>query len=351
MRKFLLFSITSVSLKASLTAQQYYPMLDSVNNIWNYSGNIFPVVQNNPGESLMPNCNYPLWFGGFMWEEGTIGDTVLNAKTYKIVRFGDAFGGCIAGYLREDTTTRKIYFQDVNNTPEVLLYDFSMQVGNTIAINFYNTGGYFSTGNYTLDSIEPVLIKAGVRRAFYLSSPNNPPNRPLIWIESVGNRADILYTYSANMPSMGWFSMYCQGFPYDNFSIMTCFSHNQIVFFDSCAHQTALAEPCLGYIDTCHYGNICGSAEEISSVSSFAVFPNPAASNVSIEMNVLLSDEFEIYIWDITGKRAKKKIGLGQLPQGEFSQKINVSHLADGFYLVECRTKDNSLYRKLVVKH
>jgi hypothetical protein len=350
MKKFLLLAACIFISRADLSAQQYYPLLDSV-NVWHYTGNQLPVSPPPPSQfAVSSSCSYPNYGGfGVTNMHYTGNDTTINSIDYKQLMLGDMFSNfCLYGFIREDTSTRKIYFKDVTGASETLIYDFSMQTGDSISLNFY-VNGYFSSGFYRLDSITNVNIKAGTRRAFHLNCHTCSPNKTLTWIESVGNLGDVIYTYSANSNDGGNFGG-CPGFPHQFFQIMTCFDHNEIIYYDSCAYQEAISSFCFNVLDTCNYFNTCGSVEELFLLSDVSVSPNPSAGNINLNMHVENPVAVDLFVWDITGKQLLKKIAWGQLTRGRKTKELNLSSLLNGFYLLECRTKEGSIFKKIILE-
>ena len=355
MKKFYTLFILILIYSQTVKAQGYYPMLDSVANRWYYTENILPLSPQNTPVAGAP-CSYGSGgFFGTSFQLYTSGDTLINNLIYKILLQGQYSSPfyCVYGYLREDTTASKIYFIDNIFSPEELLYDFSMQVGDTMTLNFQFTGGYWQNGVYTLDSIVTGQILAGSRNVFYLNCHNCPGSRPMIWIESVGNPGDLIYSRSANFFSFGWFSV-CQqttptGFPYDFIQILTCFEHVPKVYFDSCAHQEAVTNGCLYYADSCNYWNICGSVEELGFVKSFSVSPNPATDEITISMETNKKTETTFIIRDITGKEINRS-KTNTILSGNKSFNLSIHNLEKGIYIIECSMKEGSLYRKLIVQ-
>jgi len=344
MKKLLLLSLLILSFRI-LLAQQYHPLLDSINR-WSYTGNYLPVA-------LTPSaCTYPNY-----WSDGmhyfTSGDTVVNGFNYKIIlqNHQDFQDDCTFGFIREDTAARKIYFQDVLDSPEVLLYDFSMQIGDGIPISFLfeYVGSYFQSGIYFLDSIKMVNVKAGFRRTFYLNCHICPSSNTLIWIESVGNAGDEVYPYSANGWGGGYFDM-CSGFPVHSFfQILTCFEHNQKVYFDSCTHQVATSNFCLYYEDSCDYWNICSGVQELTSILSFDLSPNPASNELKVSAEFKKATQPEILLWDILGQlQFEQSPSSFYVGKNEFD--IKLPNMPNGLYFVELRLPEESLRKKLVIK-
>ncbi len=346
MKKIYLFILLIFGV-SGVKCQTYYPMLDSVSNIWYFTINVQPlrVMQ-------QLNCNY----GNFNSVSSnvlvTIGDTLLNAIDYKIVmqqEYNQPFNDCVFGFIREDTTLQRVYFQDTQSGPEQLLYDFSMLQGDSMYIDFFNNFGYFTSGNYVLDSIGSVTIPAGVRRIFYLNNHNAPSQFPLEWIESVGHPGHTIYNKSANF----WgdlFTWICvDNVSRDFYQLLTCYEHNsQKVYFDSCAHANAVNNWCFFYADSCDYFNICGSVEEVGAVSNFAVSPNPAQLSSQLIIDANLETRAEVVIFSMDGRQLYKSEPI-EIHPGKNKFPLSTVQYRHGTYVVELKFKDGSIHKKMVV--
>jgi hypothetical protein len=346
MKKF--YFIFLLFLSAYLNGQPYEPMLDSVSNTWYYTLNVIPVRQQ---QQLLPNCNYTAWGSAGTTTLTTTGDTIINGLTYLSVleeQYGNPSADCIYGFLREDTVTRKVYFMDYLFNGEELIYDFSMGIGDNIQLSFLAGNGYFSSGTFTLDSIGTIMIPAGLRRIFYLNNHSAPSWMPLEWIESTGHPGHLVYTKSGNFPG-GMFNFSCiDNVARDFYQQLTCFEHNsQKIYFDSCSHAMAVNNWCFYYADSCNYWNICSGIEEINSISSFQVLPNPANEfiTVAVSANSELNMLFTIY--SIDGKLLVEE-NL-KVHQGSNQYYFDVQDLDNGFYLAELKSETENRTLKLIV--
>lgn len=332
----------------SVAAQAYFPLLDSVNH-WQNITNTIPIRLAAPSNVANLPCMYPMYYS-FVMEEFTTQDSVINSVNYKMVCATADFNPtpCIIGFIREDTASRKVYFMDNAMNPEVLLYDFSMVIGNTIPVSFM-TNNYYTSGTFTLDSIGSTHIQQGFRSVFYLSNHAVPFGPVLTWIESVGCPVNAFYPVAMN--NYGYINQFssCTVYAHDAEEFMTCFDHMSRVYYDSCAYQTALANFCFDVQDTCNYHNICGSVEEHASLSSIAAFPNPSNGKITISIDVKQKDDFKIIVWDISGKKVMREIPLGILNEGRKNIELDLSELQSGFYQVECRGEKNAAYTKLLI--
>ncbi|WP_339611633.1 T9SS type A sorting domain-containing protein [uncultured Planktosalinus sp.] len=158
----LVFSAVTVS------SQNYTPLLNDVNE-WQFTSCFF-------------GCTTDVYF--------TDGDTIVNTKTYKVL---DGYHYINRNLLlRENISEKKVYITilEPQFTEDLLLYDFSMEVGDTIEMlnpvtPFPNNGGY-----YILDSILNLpLVDGNEYRHFYFSpTPSNTiSNTNAIWVEGMGS--------------------------------------------------------------------------------------------------------------------------------------------------------------------
>jgi hypothetical protein len=340
MKKILLLFLFTTIASLALNAQQYFPMLDSA-NVWSFTGNVSPMAP-------LPNlpagpCGYPQYISYHLYTEG---DTILNSHGYKKLMSDDHFNLCLFGYLREDTSARKIYFQDVVDSPEVVLYNFSMAVGDSMTINFPYTqwAPYFPDGVYRLDSITNVSIRAGARRAFHLNCLSVSTPHTLTWIESVGNTGNVIYPYSMN--DYGDYFMWaggCHGFPYDFIEVMICFEHSEKVYFDTCTYQAASNDFCFNLLDSCNYWNICSTITSPESGIAFDISPNPACRILSVRS---ASPMNSISLFNVTGEKAMSFL-LPALP-GEAHAELDIHSLSPGIYFIEVRGNGKTGHSKFI---
>lgn len=149
----LLFKIIFLTFLAQKSfAQAYIPLLN--NSSWNIQ------ISTQVGPQ-------------YVWIEQGV-DIVIGSITYK--KFIDVYGQEI--YIREDVTNKKVY-RRINNS-DVLMCDFSLQVGNTIVLGNGNV--------YSVSVISNINVNGGQRRMFTLTNQSNPFFIGETWIEGVGNR-------------------------------------------------------------------------------------------------------------------------------------------------------------------
>jgi hypothetical protein len=344
MKKAHLFILLSLLFSLEGLSQKYYPMLDAVNN-WRYVQNDYPAIA-PPHQALLNTCNYPNSQANEIY---TTTDTLIATHTYKKLMLLNPYPvPCLYGYIREDTAARKVYFMDNLSHPDVLLYDFSMQLADSTYLTFPYPNGLYHTGFYRLDSIKTIHIKAGNRRAFYLNTHQGTVVKTLEWIESLGNLIDNVYPYAQTHSSFGPFSG-CPGLQHQCLQFLSCFDHNYKVYYDSCAWHTAITNGCLFVSDTCDYHNICGGIQEFQSLSSASLYPNPSSEELTLKLDLLKTEELELKVWDLNGRLALAPISLGKVSVGLQERKINISTLLPGMYFIELLNKEEHVYLKLMV--
>ena len=161
MKKNLIF--TFIFLSTHIIAKNNYPML-SHSSEWH-------VTYCNNG------CITDLYF--------VYSDTLFNGKNYKIL---DGYHFISKTFwLREDILTKQVFLSFINNTErkEVLLYDFSLNTGDSIIINNPISPLPSNMGYFVVDSTSTINLSGSNLKILFLSS-NNYSEKP-IWIESIGS--------------------------------------------------------------------------------------------------------------------------------------------------------------------
>ena len=118
----------------------------------------------------------------------TDGDTTYNNYNYKILNGYHYISKTF--WLRENIQTQKVYlsFLQNNNRKEVLLYDFDLEIGDSIDINNPISPFVSNPGYYILDSIVSYQLNDGLfYDHFYLSSLSLLVNENAVWVEGIGS--------------------------------------------------------------------------------------------------------------------------------------------------------------------
>ncbi len=101
------------------------------------------------------------------------------------------------------------------------------------------------------------------------------------------------------------------------------------------------------YIDNLAFsGN--SSVSEISSISSYNVYPNPAKDKLNVECNLKQNTLVQVELMDIQGKQIK--VQDFAMNKGENQVSIDLSDVQKGIYFVRMTSDGESFSQKLVVE-
>lgn len=343
--KRLLLSLILLSVFASAQSP-YYKMLGSTNTEWYIFDAFIAISQTEKFSS--PSAPPPVLRGKYSANT----DTILFTKSYKKFYHNYTNPSFVqnshVGYLREDTVNRRVYFMDKTTFLEELLYDFSMNVGDSIFMNFPNTLMPFPKGYYKVKTIQNVTIKSGVRKLYKLKR-NTGNSDTLRIIESVGSEMHPVFMYNWTF-SPGQFSWGIGTCKYPYSLGVACKYSDNIKEFQSCTYQLALTNGCFFKQDSCNYWNTCSGINELNKVKDFLISPNPAQTKIkiSIELESSCSPAFEIF--DIGG-RIVKSIPFEKLTTGKNQLEVDVTGIESGLYFVRVKEENFELHYPFVITH
>lgn len=227
-------------------------------------------------------------------------DVVIGAYTYK--KFNDPFpsyGSTPGVYLdsiaiREDVTERKVY--KMVEGVEVLLYDFSLETGDTIFINGY-------TWTASVDAFE---CNGNPRKRITLTTTAGNYTLTQRWIEGVGSNAHPFY------PARNIYSVMSSGGGYN--------------IYTKCSFQDGAH--IYGNADYCGL-QMLGTANPVFNQDNVVFSPNPVVSELTIDAQSALQDAtFKMY--NVQGQLVRE---IGRLN----GQKVTIGreNLNSGLYFIQ----------------
>ena len=116
------------------------------------------------------------------------GDTIYNGYNYFILNGYHFISKTF--WLREDSQNQTVYMSLINNNirKEVLLYDFDLEIGDSINISNPMSPFVTNPGYYIVDSLVSLELQNGLYyEVFYLSSLSVNINESAVWIEVIGS--------------------------------------------------------------------------------------------------------------------------------------------------------------------
>lgn len=233
------------------------------------------------------------------------GDTTLEGVQYK--KIYNTYGSSIEyiGGFRQNIAQKKVYIR-YKFSPETLMHDFDLQVGDTLK-------DYYSMKDtVTVTSIDSILIGTNYHKVFRLKN-KNPLYLMGFLIEGVGNSGGF-------------------GAKYDYISTneyrLLCFSVNNVKLY-----STANTSGC---------NLVLGIGDILDNMISIGVFPNPTADAVTLSIDC--KDNFSIDVKNNVGQTLYR---ASQLHQSSFQLDLNT--YPAGIYYVQLQDgKGNCVVKKVV---
>lgn len=200
-----------------------------------------------------------------------------------------------SNYIREDTVARKTYILEPWNSNEVLMFDFSLNIGDTLNSTYTTDGSPIVVDTIT----DEILLNGVIRKKWTFDNGH-------FYIEGIGS-------------SQGFFS-----------PTFTLLGH-------------WLETNCVNDNNVHLYGNRCFTILDVSEVdvfrNDFKVYPNPVEHNLIVERSIADLVYFKLY--DLHGRIVlRKKISARVV-------EIDVSDLPKGIYVFSL---DGKRHQKLVKK-
>ncbi|MCK4661404.1 MAG: T9SS type A sorting domain-containing protein [Bacteroidales bacterium] len=252
MKTILIILFFSISIFGN--SQNYYPFPDS-NAIWNH---YFETGESKKSSDTSMYYSY-----------GLMGDTIINSINYsKLYKFIDTVFTSYAEYLgglREDTS-KKVYYTGKGFwggyfADEILLYDFSKNIGDTIEYGIW--------GETIILDIDSILIGQNYRKQYYIIYD--------CFIEGIGSIKGLLFPIT-DIPTKVY-----------TFWDLVCYKQNDNVLYLNSNYNR-----CFPIID-----NIELIDKTIT--ENIKIYPNPVINTSVIDLSNLQADKYKIEIYNSIG--------------------------------------------------
>jgi hypothetical protein len=215
------------------------------------------------------------------YQYGVIGDTTINSTVYqKIYRLNDTIyplvPGQYCGAIREDNSKRIFVIGSECTYPgsgqgEVLLYDFSKSVGDTV---FVGIDGLGPEGYLIINNIDSILIENNYRRTFHFTTLEG-----FFWIEGIGSTRGIFSPITAQTSG------------YQKWELI-CFNQDNIVKYLNPKFNSCF--PLLTSVDNPNQSN-----------HSVRIFPHPVTDISVIKFNTQNFEFQSFELFDMIGHKIK----------------------------------------------
>ena len=234
------------------------------------------------------------------------GDTVIQGETYikLITPFvnDNSFGNCgnvgvgYKGAYREDVSNQKVYYVPPFTSTEQLLYDFTMQPGDTVQGYLTDASGFDPN---VVESIDSVVVGGAYRKQWIVNTGYN-----VRFIEGIGS------TYGLIQPLPG------EGVTDLPDYSLTCFAESGMALYPDMVNCQVIS-------------HVTKALEALN----LNIYPNPTTSTINIQLPKKNHKATRTRIYDMTGRLVH---------QQPFNPNMDVSHLDRGTYIVVVETEEGN---------
>jgi len=262
-----------------INAQTYHPFPES-NAIWHeyFQGNSYHYAYQN----ILRNS-----------------DTIINNLTFhRLYRHGYSPDTSCIGALAEDSS-RRIFFFDIDSKYVFLLYDFSLDVGDTMFYPDTACGNYCYSFNYeVVTGIDYIFDGVDSRRRFQMSGD--------YWFEGIGSIQGLLHPITP---------------------LLTCYCDWDLVYFS--------------HGDTVEYWPYdIDNIHETDRSDEIKIYPNPSSEYVVFDFSGIDNAPFEII--NSLGKIAYKGYISG------VKVTLNTRNFFPGIYYLKIHLEEKTIVRKII---
>lgn len=294
-------------------AQSYVPF-PTTNAVWNdaygFNGGSFSYLGSKydfiDGDTVINNLQYHKVYSqaGTYYSPWLLGSfpppAVFLVSTFTGI-------GTYNGAIREDSNKHIYYFPTSQNPPahEYLLYDFNLQVGDTLSDTLYNVQ---QGSSYVVDSIDSIFDGFIYRKRYYLNTQAN-------LIEGIGSSRGLT-----------------QGLDpfFEDWATLLCFSDTISKYTDP-------------LFNLCSLLSINDNNATIKNL--ITIFPNPTSGFLNLKLEDVNSFPLELMMMDMQGKLILQK-SITYNDDLSFDMKA----FSKGEYFIAVRNKKSILFHEIIFK-
>jgi len=308
MRATLLLLFTAFMLATQAQTSVYHPFPDS-NAVWN----IYQEQYYISWQCTLSTSQYSYIING---------DTVINGLKYhklftpflEVDSCNGSYPWHLTGYqgcYRQDVSIRKVFFIPPADSIEHLLYDFNLQVGDTVKGYLVKNCTFYPP---TVTSLDSIMINNNYRKRWTVGTNGYQ----IDIIEGIGSTFDLL-------SSLCYLLCDCD-------QILMCFTQNGIILYKDFSFCSAF-----GFCQC----NIITSIE-ILKESTVSISPNPFHTSATLTTN---KNKSKLRIYNTLGTMVREETITTP------STIINRNSLADGIYFYQLVSEDGEVVNgKFVVE-
>ncbi len=237
------------------------------------------------------------------------GDTIFEDQSYIKIKIFEDCAGCFRALMREDLGERKVYVNYFEASGDTLLYDFSLEVGDS-ASHCYTFAHFDSSRVIQVDSI---LIGDNYRKKFIIACHLDGISDTTFWIEGVGG----IFGPAPQEGPQNFGYGYLE-YDYTKRNYLVCYKENEVALYQEPYYQIIFGGDSIEY--TCDY---VLPIEEHPIETSLVLFPNPVSGN---QLHTTIGGYNQCLIFSATGQRmdinheaTERTIQFDNLPAGLYT--------------------------------
>jgi len=286
--------------------QTYYPIPES-NTYWQYCYTSIPMY-----------C--PCWGNCYDEQLKVYGDTIINEIIYhkltlSIISYYENCEGSFYNYgyqgaFRNIEELKQVWFVPEGEQNEELLYDFNLEVGDTLAVSYINPYGM----TFYVDEIDSVEMGNSFRKRYKIFGDFNLSEQPFIIIEGIGGQNLI-------KPLEYWL-YFEEGYTFQ------CININDSVYYPT-------GEACELMVNTNGYKE---------KKQKFNISPNPSTGKFWIKNASGTQKAIVIEIFNSIGEKIKQMESNGQIFQ------IDLSAYSPGIFLIKISWETGETIQKVIIQ-
>lgn len=231
------------------------------------------------------------------------GDTLIGVKMYKkIVQSNDStmnFLNNSTYYSAVREEAKKWFFIPQGDTQEYLLYDFNLNLNDTIHISNPYIG---SEIDFTISEIDSIDLLGVYHKRFKIVGLEQAFGWSEYWIEGVGSTNGLFYSGTQTI-DFGYY--------------LVCFHLNEDLIY-------------INSNDNSCYVKYLGLTNNTYKIKRVEVFPNPATDQLTFQYENDVNQELTFKVYSLVGEL----FFTNKILEGK-SKKIDVSNLDSGAYFYE----------------
>ncbi len=294
-----------------VSAQDYAPLVKE-GGIWRKTNN---QLVNPPNQFILTKHQFTI-----------IGDTIIRNTNYKKMYSTDydslTNNLIYMAAIREDSMHRVyvlfspnnpiVYNHNYNDSAETLIYDFSLNVGDT----FFVSASPESI--HIVNTIDSILV-SGLWRKRISFIQNGISLR--IWIEGIGDTKGLFF------PLM---------IEFESYRLLTCYEDSQIFWTNPLLVQNGIDCFSVGIPEV-------GGDTKAPFVR---VYPNPTSSTLNFEFEQAINESSIISIYNTLGQKVKEVV----IYKSQNSFFVNLNEFENGIYFYQISSRNRDMLRGKFIK-